>query len=468
MAKPNSLEEILQSVESPVERFRSLDIGGEYMDIGDGFIWSYPDDPYEFPDEYTNWIEEQRSWRETCALADQSYHMEEVYLEGPDSLQLLSDLGVNSFEDFRSGEPGQAKQLVMCNPDGELIGDTVLFYVDEEKFLSVSNPFPQHWLQYNLETGDYNATIDRIYSPYDDSSPEHFRFEVQGPEMYSIMEEVIDGSLPEIGFFNLNKVKINGKEFWALGHGMAGAPGVEVFGPYTYHDEIKDVILDAGQEYGLRQLGSQSYKTATLETGWIGRPVPAIYDSDDLEEYRKWLSAETLEANLSFGGSFDSDTISDYYFDPIELGYDRLIDFDHDFIGKEALEEKIDDPNREKVTLVLDHEDIIKIYSSLFEGDMYKFMPLPDPFDRWDSAHHDKVTQNGSTVGIARWLGYTANERKFLALGVVDADYSKPGTEVSYVWGEPNSKKSRVERHEQTTIDATVASTPYVADGKDV
>ena len=57
--------------------------------------------------EFTNWRDEQRAWRETCALFDQSHHMTDLYVEGPDALKLFSDLGVNSFKNFQS-QSGQA------------------------------------------------------------------------------------------------------------------------------------------------------------------------------------------------------------------------------------------------------------------------------------------------------------------------------------------------------------------------
>jgi len=58
--------------------------------------------PYVYPavpSEFTNWRDEQISWRETCALFDQSHHMTDLYLEGPDVIPLLASLGVNTFPD---------------------------------------------------------------------------------------------------------------------------------------------------------------------------------------------------------------------------------------------------------------------------------------------------------------------------------------------------------------------------------
>ena len=89
--------------------------------------------PYAFPvvpSEFTNWRDEQASWRTTCALFDQSHHMTDLYIEGPDALKVLSDLGVNSFATFKVN---QAKQFVACNHDGYVIGDAILFYLERQQ-----------------------------------------------------------------------------------------------------------------------------------------------------------------------------------------------------------------------------------------------------------------------------------------------------------------------------------------------
>src|SRR3981189_3919516 len=59
------------------------------------------------PAEYTNWRDEQRAWQQTCVLFNQSYHMAELMVEGPDAFDFLLGLGVNSFAGFT---PAKAKQ----------------------------------------------------------------------------------------------------------------------------------------------------------------------------------------------------------------------------------------------------------------------------------------------------------------------------------------------------------------------
>lgn len=167
-------------------------------------------------------------------------------------------------------------------------------------------------------------------------------------------------------------------DVYSLGHAMAGEQGVEIFGDYEHHDHLRELILDAGEEHGIRQLGSKSYRNANIESGWLPHYLPAIYESNELQGYREWLDAEGYEATVSVGGSFDFDDISDYYMDPYELGYGHIVSFDHDFVGGEALEQKRHEVDRTKVTLVWDADDVIDVYASLFsDGDTYRTWTFP-------------------------------------------------------------------------------------------
>lgn len=446
-----SLEQVLQSSDNPVETFRNNDL-----------TW----DPYVFPDEYTNWIEEQRAVRETCALVDQSYHMEVLKIEGPEAVDLLSYLGVNSFEKIRNGDPPQAINYLTCNPDGYVIGDVIVFYVGEEEFISVGSEWINNWVRYNAEVGGYDARTDVPYHPFDDHDPPEFRFQVQGPHALDVMEEVVDGSLPDISFFEMDTIEIRGVETFALGHGMAATPGLEIFGPHEYHDEIIDDILSAGAQYDIRQMGRKAYKTGKIGSGWFVAAVPAIYQHEELAGYREWLSADSMEAGLSIGGSYHSDDLTDYYMTPMERGQAHLIDFEHDFVGKDALREMIDEQERERVTLVWDSEDVVEVYGSLFEeGPTHQFIHMPDIATQFSVCHYDRVEKDGELVGLSKYPGYLYYEREMLSLTTINQEYSEPGTEVTFVWGDDTDKRG-VERNEQIEIGATVAPAPYVRGGR--
>jgi vanillate/3-O-methylgallate O-demethylase len=439
----DSLEEAVNAAGDPVELMRDLGVG-EFTKV---------------PDEFTHWIEEQRSWRENCAFADQSYHMTDHYVEGPDALELYKDHAVNNFE---NSEPGTAKQLVVANPNGYFIGDAIWFHLGDDKFLSVGGAAAHNWLQYNIETGDYDVSGEIQSRPVQTGEdPNNFRFQVQGPEAIKIMEQATDGPLPDLGFFNFETVSIDGHEVNLLRHGMAGEPGFEFWGPYEEGEAVRTAVLEAGEDYGITRLGGESYQTPNAILGWIPLVVPAIYD-EGMTDYREWLNVG--QGLLSIGGSYDSDDIADYYFTPPELGYGHIIDFEHDFVGSEPLKDELDNSEREKVTLVWDGEDVVEVFASLFtDGDTYQFMDLPHP--RSAACHYDEVSKDGETIGVSTDKSYIYNKREMLSLAVIDTEYSEPGTEVTLTWGEPeDTENPQVERHVQKEITATVANAPYSED----
>jgi vanillate/3-O-methylgallate O-demethylase len=443
---PQSLEELLQRVGNPVNLVRNSQIGP----------YVYP----SVPSEFSNWRDEQHAWRETCCLFDQSYHMTDMYIKGPDAIRLLSDTGVNSFATF---EVDKAKQFVACNADGYVIGDAILFYLDTELLNLVGRPSAHNWVQYHCETGDYNATVERDErAAVNPNNRRIYRYQVQGPTALQTLEKLNGGPLPAIKFFNMGEITIAGRKVRALHHGMSGVPGLELFGPWDEGAEVKAAIVAAGEEFGLRQVGSRVYATNTLESGWIPCPLPAIFTGDDMQAYRSWLPATGYEGTGSLGGSYYTDDISDYYLTPYDLGYGGHVKFDHDFIGRDAVERHSLDPKRKKVTLAWDGDDVARAIGTMFHaGDKAKYIDLP--LSNYSTWPNDRVMLDGKMVGVSTFSGYSANESSMLSLAVVDVEQSEPGTEVTLVWGEEGggSAKPVVERHVETEIRAIVSPVPY-------
>lgn len=445
--KQKSLEEALQAVRNPVELLRNSQIG-----------------PYVYPvvpSEFTNWRDEQRAWQETCVLFNQSFHMTDMYIKGPDALKLLSHLGINSFADF---EVNRAKQFVACNYDGYVIGDAILFHLDKDLFNLVGRPSAHNWVQYHAETGGYKVTLERDERSVARQGPpvrKVYRFQVQGPNALKVLEKVTGTPLPKIKFFHMGEVTIAGRKVRTLRHGMVGQPGLELFGPWAEGEEVRAALVEAGKEFGLKQSGSRTYSSNTLESGWIPSPMPAVYSGEKMKPYRQWLPANGYEGTASLGGSFYSSNIADYYLTPHDLGYGMMIKFDHDFIGRDALEKMT--PRRKKVTLVWNGDDVTRAIGTMFrKGDPAKYIDFPSAV--YSTLPYDKVTKGGKTIGISTWAGYSFNERAMLSIAMLDVEHCTMGSEVTVVWGEEGggSSKPTVERHVQTEIRATVAPVPYV------
>jgi vanillate/3-O-methylgallate O-demethylase len=451
-----SLEDVLQSVDNPVEMLRNSQIGA----------YVYP----VVAPEFSNWRDEQRAWRESAVLYDQSHHMAELMVEGPGASDLLSGLAVNSFAGFGTN---RAKHFVPCNYDGYVIGDVIMFHLAEDRFNLVGREPTVNWVQFHCETGDYEVEFSR-----DDRSParagdqpvvrRHYRYQIQGPNAMAIIEKLNGGPVPDIKFFHIGSIGVQGRQVPALHHGMAGEPGLEIWGPYEQGVEVKQAILEAGEDLGIRQVGARAYATNTLESGWIPSPLPAVYTGERMKAYREWLPADRYEAVGSIGGSFVSDDIEDYYLTPHALGYGFYIKFDHEFIGRDALEAMADQPQRKKVTFEWNPDDVVRVWQSLFEPEGKSFKHIDLPLSNYTSATYDAVLRDGDLVGFSMFSGYTFNDRAFVSLGTVDPDV-EVGDELTLVWGEEDggTRKPTVERHEQTEIQVRVAPTPYSRDARE-
>ncbi|HWG01952.1 MAG TPA: hypothetical protein VG164_08915 [Trebonia sp.] len=452
-----NLQELLDTSGNTVDLLRNSQLGA----------YIYP----VVPAEFSNWRREQIAWAKTAVLFDQTHHMINLFVSGPDALKLLSDTGINSFANF---PVDRAKQFVPVGPEGGVIGDGILFHLAEEEFVFVGRAPVGNWLTYKGSQG-YNVDI-RLdqrspMRPYGKPvSREVWRFQIQGPNAWSIIEKLNGGPMEQVRFFHMGHWNIAGVPVRTLRHGMAGAPGLEIWGPYETFDQVRDAVLEAGQEFGLEPCGSRAYSSNTLESGWIPSPLPAVYTAEELRPYREWLPADGYEATNAIAGSFVSGDIKDYYVNPWELGYGSFVKFDHDFAGRDALEAiaASADTQRRKVTLAWNDEDVAKIFGSITgEGPGYQVFDLPNA--NYGSSNYDSVVDaDGNLVGLSMFSGYSANEREALSLATVSPDVPL-GAEVKVIWGEPDggTRKTTVQPHEPFAVRAIVSPAPYAKQARE-
>jgi vanillate/3-O-methylgallate O-demethylase len=448
---PNNLQELLDQSGNTVDLLRNSKIGA----------YIYP----VVPAEFTNWQREQRAWRESAVLFDQSHHMDNLIIRGKDALKLISDTTINSVSNW---PVNMAKQLVPTASNGGVVGDGIIFRTEEDEYVYVGRAPVSNWLLFHGETGGYDVdmTIDRRSPgrPYGKAvSREYWRYQIQGPNAWPIIEKLQGGTVDQVKFFRMGTLTIDGTEVRTLRHGMAGAPGLELWGPYQDAERIRNAILEAGQEFGLEPVGSRAYSSNTLESGWIPSPLPAIYSSEAERAYREWLPVDGYEATNALAGSFVSEDIEDYYLNPYELGYGPFVKFDHDFIGRDALEKLDPSTERKKVTLAWNAEDLGKVWTSLLDtdGPGNQFFNLPNA--NYGSSNFDSVVDaDGKIVGASLFTGYSANERRGLSLATVDPEV-EVGTELRVLWGEsPNTgKTSSATPHEQAEVRCVVSPVPY-------
>jgi vanillate/3-O-methylgallate O-demethylase len=424
---------------------------------------------FPYPDQYTTWQDEQAAWRKSAVLFDQSHHMTDVYLKGPDIGRLLEHTATNSFRTFGRDK---AKHMVVCNDDGNMIGTCVLFGLENDEVNLVGPAAAANWVQYQAEIGGYDVEVTRDERSSGWASPDRrqtYRYEIEGPHAWSILEKAAGTAIERVPFFAMTEFTIGGHRVRALSHTMAGVPGadsmgLEIFGPAADGPAVKDAILTAGDEYGLVMGGALAYYTGGTESGYAAQPTPAIYTGTHLKAYREWLPADGYEGSLSLGGSYRSENVEDYYVTPFDFGYGHLVKFDHEFIGREALEQAAARPGRTKVWLRWNDEDVARVYaSSLFDGDR-RAKYLETPLARYSRVHTDAVLVDEQHIGVSTLAAYTVNVGSWMSVGFLDEAHARDGAEICLLWGEESggTAKLTVEHHAQTTIRATVSTCSLV------
>ncbi|HWH27297.1 MAG TPA: aminomethyl transferase family protein [Pseudolysinimonas sp.] len=450
--RPGSLQSVLDQAANPIRAMR------EIAEVP-------PRPPTRLVPEYTDWRSEQQAWGQSVTLLHLEEHMSNVFVDGPGALAALNRIAINKFGNFPSMS---AKQFIAVNEDGFMIGDGILNRLSEENFILVADPAVTKWVEYHLEQapGDFTVSVDdpyHWYFPLRTDDPKLYRYQVQGPDALKLLEKVIGSPVPETKFFHLTEFDIAGHHVRAVRHGMAGQPGLELFGPYEDHMDVLSAIIDAGKEFGLRQIGSIAYFLTNVESGWFIILVPAIF-GEAQRGYREWLPAKFIDS-LAVTGSFDSENIEDYYLTPFDAGYGGFIDFEKDFIGKDALVKLRDSgrPLKHKISLIWDDEDLANLQGDLVrpeKGLPPQFRELHDT--EYSYLGFDAITDGDTTVGYVTQTAYLPSERRFVSIGVVDEKFAEPGTELTLIWGDSLKIPRRtVEPHRQVPVRVTVAPIPF-------
>jgi vanillate/3-O-methylgallate O-demethylase len=320
-----------------------------------------------------------------------------------------------------------------------------------------------NWLQFHGETGGYDVTFSRdSASGGEPGSKRLYRYELEVPNAWRILEEAAGTPLEHIRFFRTGKIPIAGRTVTALNHTMGGVPGqedtgLELFGPAADAEEVLGAILAAGEKLGLVCGGAKAHLSTLAESGWMGCIVPAIYTSEQLRAYREWLPDTALE---NFGlaistGSLHPETVEGYYTTPWDLGYGHIIKFDHEFIGSRALQSWRRTRRARKPGFYWnrDYTERVLVDSELDRPGAPELLPYPATVSR------DQVLAGDQLVGVTQFRGYSVNIGRWVSVASLNTAIAVEGAEVEILWGDADGGAADplVPPHTQTRIRATVS-----------
>ena len=339
--------------------------------------------------EYTDWIDESMSWKETCYIGDWSFLWERRF-RGPDVLKLFSDVSVNSFANF---PVRQSKHVIHCNDAGKIIHEGILSHLGDEEFMLFGRG--GFWVDYKLRQGRYRAM----------SEPDDwFNFQVSGPSALYVVEKAAGKSIRDIAFMYSGKSVSRAMRLSRCDREWPAKSGTSYRDRPNTRAPCMRLFSRPGKEFGIRRLGGRAAFINPLEACFptiVTDYLPAIFE-EDLAEYLTEFKAAmpAYAATFNVAGSFDADDISAWYRSPVELGWKNRVRLDHDFIGRHALEQELARPRRVIRTLVWNPEDVIDVYASLYRaGKPFHYMEIPR--DQRGFMYADKVTRRGRPVGVA-------------------------------------------------------------------
>jgi aminomethyltransferase len=213
---------------------------------------------WEMPVQYSGIIDEHRAVRGAAGLFDLG-HMGQVDVRGPDAAAFLNWVATN---DVRQLEVGQAHYALLCQPDGGVIDD-ILIYALPGRYLVVVNASNTDkdvaWLQARrTDRADLDVTVT-------DTSAATMMLALQGPHAPDILQPLTETPLAALPAFGCVDGQVAGEDAVIARTGYSGEDGFELYFAPAAAERLWSELLTVGRPQGLLPIGLGARDTLRLE-----------------------------------------------------------------------------------------------------------------------------------------------------------------------------------------------------------
>lgn len=333
---------------------------------------------WNMPIQYEGIIAEHRWCREQAALFD-ICHMGEFIFEGDFEAGGLEDVFTFS---VKSIPLGRSRYGFLLNGQGGIIDDLIVFRLAEDKAMVVVNAA--------TADNDFSVISSRLAGGnFTNISSDTGKLDIQGPLARDVMTAAFGNEIAAIPYFKFITMNILGVEAIVSRTGYTGELGYEIFLPAAKVGELWDLLLSDSR---VKPAGLGARDVLRLEVGY------SLYGSD-----------------------IDEGTT------PLEAGLESFVNFDKNFVGKEALlRQKEQGVPRRKVAFEV-------------KG-------------RRSPRHHYEICFAGEKVGSVTSGVFSPMLAGGIGLGYVRPDVAAIGTPLTIL-------------HERVSMEASVCELPFYRGG---
>jgi aminomethyltransferase len=266
---------------------------------------------FEMPIQYSSIKDEHLTVRRKVGLFDVS-HMNNVWITGEDAEDLIS---LTTVEDASKIGDKKSQYTAILREDGTVMDDTIFMHLGD-KYMMIPNAgmdeIVTNWL--NKKSKEHN-----ICAKAEDVSDDYVILAIQGPKSRDTLQKLTDVDLKTVGFFGCQYIDIAGVNCIISHTGYTGELGFELqISPTTLAEKVFNKILETGKEFDIKPIGLGARDTLRLEKGFI------------------------LAGNEFAGGRT-----------PLEATMSWTINWDHDFLGKQALLKQKEKGDYERLTCLI-------------------------------------------------------------------------------------------------------------------